>query len=282
MTIKEINNLIEEAQSLKQITQAFTQIASSKLKRIRSGVLKNRDFFKELSNIFVLINIIAKDRKIVPLPKNGKTLSLVLTSNQRFYGKITNELIEFFLVQVSKIRSDKLIIGKAGIESLKSVNYALSYKHMILAGDFPTNEEFLTLSGYINPYSKVLVFYPQFLSVLVQKPIIVDINQSEGQVGLETQVPEELVTLIRNFIIEPEVKIMVDFFDSQIKILLLEAAFLEAELARTASRLISMDNAQNEAQKYLDTQEGLLLNAQRSIQNSRILETIAAMKKSSF
>lgn len=279
MTIKEINNLIEEAKSLKQITQAFTQIASSKLKRIRTGVLRNRDFFKELSNIFVLINVIAKDRKLAPLPKNGKTLSLVLTSNQRFYGKITSELIEFFLVQVSKIRSDKLVIGRAGIESLKSVNYALSYKPVILAGDFPTNEEFLTLSGYINPYSKVLVFYPQFLSVLVQKPIIVDINQSEGEVGLETQVPQELVTMIRNFIIEPEIKIMIDFFDSQIKILLLEAAFLEAELARTASRLISMDNAQNEAQKYLDTQEILLLNAQRSIQNARILETIAAMKK---
>lgn len=279
MTIKEINNLIEEAQSLKQITQAFTQIASSKLKRIRSGVERNRDFFKDLTNIYGLINIYAKARKIKPLPKNGKTLSIVLTSNQKFYGKITSELIEFFLVQISKIRSDKLMIGRSGIEILKSLNYALSYKSLVLTGDFPSNQEFLELSKYVSPYSRILVFHPQFQSVLVQKPIIADITQSEQQVDLETQSSGELIKQINSFIIEPEIKIMVDFFDSQIKILLLEAAFLESELARTASRLISMDNAQNEAQKYLDTQEILLINAQRSIQNSRILETIAAMKK---
>lgn len=279
MTIKEINNLIEEAKSLKQVTQAFTQIASSKLKRIRDGVERNRDFFKDLSDIYGLINIIAKARKIKPPQKNDKTLSIVLTSNQRFYGKITAELIEFFMVQTSKVRSDKLVIGKSGIEALKSVNYALSYKPLVLAGDFPTNEEFLGLSKLISSYSRVLVFHPHFQSVLVQKPIIADITRSEEQISVKTEASRKLINQINSFIIEPEIKIMVDFFDSQIKTLLLEAAFLESELARTASRLIAMDSAQNEAEKYLDTQKTLLLNAQRSIQNARILETITAIKK---
>lgn len=282
MTIKEINNLVEEAKSLKQITQAFTQIASSKLKRIRSGVERNRDFFKDLSSIYGLINIIAKDRKIKPPQKNGKTLSIVLTSNQRFYGKITGELIEFFLVQISKIRSDKLIIGWSGIEVLKSVNYALSYKPLVLAGDFPTNEEFLKLSKYLNSYSRVLVFHPQFQSVLIQKPVVADLTQSEQQISLKTGLSKELINQINSFIIEPELKTIVDFFDNQIKILLLEATFLESELARTASRLISMDNAQNEAEKYLNIQKILLLNAKRSIANVRILETIAAMKNQNY
>lgn len=279
MTIKEINNLIEESSSLKQITQAFTQIASSKLKRIRDGVERNRDFFKDLSDIYGLINIIARGRKIKLQPKNGKTLSIVLSSNQRFYGKITSELVEYFLVQVSKIKSDKLIIGKSANEILKSVNYALNYKPLILDGDFPTNAEFLVLSNYVNAYSRVLVFHPQFQSVLVQKPIIADITHTEEQVNLKTKASKELIAQINNFIVEPELEIIVNFFDSQIKTLLLEAAFLEAELARTASRLISMDNAQNEAEKYLSVQETLLLNAKRSIQNARILETVAAMNR---
>lgn len=279
MTIKEINVLVDEAKSLKQITQAFTQIASSKLKRIRTGVEKNRDFFAELSNIYGLINIIAGARKISPPAKNGKTLSIVLTSNERFYGKIGSELIEFFLVQVSKIRCDKIIIGKSGIETLKSVNYALAYKPMILKSDFPGNEEFLMLSKIISGYFKVLVFHPHFQSVLVQKPIIADITKSEQEISTQTKDSKDLIRQINSYILEPEIQKMVDFFDSQIKVLLLEAAFLETELARTASRLISMDSAQNEADKYLSSQEILLLNAQRSIQNARILETIAAMKK---
>ncbi len=279
MTTKEINSLIEEAQSLKQITQAFTQIASSKLKRIRTGVERNRDFFAELSNIYGIINIIAQHRKIKSLPKNGKTLSLLLTSNQRFYGKITSELVEFFIVQTSKIRSDKIVVGKSGVEILRSLNYALSYQPLILQSDFPTNAEFLELSKVVEQYSKVLVFHPKFQSVLVQKPTIADITRSEEVVSEKTSASKDLVSQINSFIIEPEVKKMIDFFDGQIKVLLLEAALLESELARTASRLISMDRAQTEAEKYLNTQEQLLLNAQRSISNARILETVAAMQK---
>ncbi|HLC88198.1 MAG TPA: F0F1 ATP synthase subunit gamma [Patescibacteria group bacterium] len=279
MTTKEINILIEEARSLKEITQAFTQISSSKLKRIRSGAERNREFFKDLSGIYGLINIIAKRRKIPAPFKNGKTLSILLSSNERFYGKITSELIEFFLIQVSKINCDKLVIGRSGVETIKSLNYALSYTPLILKSDFPDSAEFLSLSKVVNNYSKVLVFHPQFQSVMTQVPIIADITQSELDVHTRTGQSEELISQINNFIIEPEVKIMVEFFDNQIKVILLEATFLEAELARTASRLISMDSAQNEAEKYLSTQELLLLNAQRSIQNARILETVAAMHK---
>lgn len=280
MTTKEIIAAIEEAQSLKQITQAFTQISSSKLKRIRDGVERNRTFFTDLSGIYGLINGIARKRKIPRPVKNGRTLTVLLTSNERFYGKITGELLEFYLIQVSKIRSDKIVIGRAGIETLKSMNYALSYTPLILASDFPNNGEFVKLSQLVQSYSKVLVFHPQFHSVMLQKPVIADITRSEQEVNEKTTESQDKINEYNNFIVEPEIKIMADFFDNQIKVLLLESTFLEAELARTGSRLISMDSAQNEAEKYLSVQELALVNAQRSIQNARILETIAAMHKS--
>lgn len=280
MTTKQIKELIEQAQSLKQITQAFTQISSSKLKRIRVGVERNREFFRELTNIYGLINIIRKKRKL-PLPvKNGKTLSIMLTSNERFYGHVTSDLIEFFLVQISKINADKIVIGRSGNDTLKSMGYALSYTPMILKTDFPDNEEFVKLSEIVSQYSKVLVFHSQFESVLVQKPVISDITQSEQDVSDKTSMSKELIEQYNNFIIEPEIKTIAEFFDNQIKVLILESTFLESELARTASRLITMDSAQNEAEKFLSTQELAFLNAQRSIQNARILETIAAMNRS--
>lgn len=279
MTTKEIIAAIEEAQSLRQITQAFTQISSSKLKRIREGVERNRTFFTDLSEIYGLVNIIARKRKIPRPPKNGKTLTLLLTSNERFYGKITGELLEFYLIQVSKINADKIVIGRSGIETLKSMNYALSYTPLILASEFPNNAEFVKLSQLVQDYSKVLVFHPQFQSVMLQKPVIADITRSEQEVDTKTAEIQKEANEYNNYIIEPEIEVMADFFDNQIKVLLLESTFLEAELARTASRLISMDSAQNEAEKYLTIQQLSLVNAQRSIQNARILETIAAMHK---
>lgn len=277
MTIKEINNLIVEGQSLKQITQVFTQIASVKLKRIRAGVERNRDFFAELSLLFGIVNTIAEWRKIKLPKKNGKTLSILLSSNERFYGRITNELLEFFIIQSSKIPSDKVVIGKAAIDTLKSMNYVLSHTDLFFRGDFPSNAELLSLGNVIKHYSKILVFYPKFQSVLTQVPTITDITGSQQQMNAQNSEAVKMATEYFNFIVEPEIQTIAEFFDSQIKILLLETAFLEAELARTASRLIAMDRAQNEAEKYLDSKELLLLNAKRSIANARILEMVAGI-----
>ena len=277
MTIKEITGLIDEAKSLKQITQVFTQIASSKLKKIRAGVERNREFFGDLSLLFGLVNTIAVKRKIPLPPKNGKTLVILLSSNERFYGKISSELLEYFMIQTSKIRSDKIIIGRSAIESMKSVNYALKFTPLILKGDFPTNAELLDLAGTVKDYSKVLVFHPQFESVLVQVPAISDITRSQEQMNTKAGEAEKLAQQYNNYIVEPEIQVMAVFFDSQIKTLLLETTFLEAELARTASRLISMDRAQSEAEKYLSGKQTLLFNARRSIANARILEMVAGM-----
>ena len=275
MTIKEISGLIDEAQSLKQITQVFTQIASSKLKKIRAGVERNREFFLDLSSLFGLVNIIATWRKIPLPPKNGKTLAILLSSNERFYGKISSELLEFFIVQTSKIRADKIVIGRSAIETLKSMSYALQFTPIILKMDFPNNAELLNLANIVKQYSKVLVFHPKFESVLTQVPAISDITQSQEQIN--NQDSAKMATQYNSYIVEPEIAVMAEFFDSQIKTLLLSTTFLEAELARTASRLISMDRAQSEAEKYLSGKQVLLFNARRSIANGRILEMVAGL-----
>lgn len=278
MTIKEITGLIDEAKSLKQITQVFTQIASAKLKKIREGVERNREFFGDLSLLFGLVNAIALKRKIPLSFKNGRTLVILLSSNERFYGKISGELLEFFMIQVSKIRSDKIIIGKSAVETMKSVHYAMHYTPMILKYDFPTSAELLHLTAIIRQYSKVLVFHPRFESVLVQIPVVSDITRSQQEMNVvKSADAQKMLQEYNNYIVEPEIKIMADFFESQIKTLLLETAFLEAELARTASRLISMDRAQSEAEKYLTAKQVLLFNARRSIANARILEMVAGM-----
>lgn len=280
MTIKEISGLIEEAQSLKEITQVFTQIASSKLKKIRASVERNREFFTDLASLFALVNIIATWRKIPLPPKNGKTLTILLSSNERFYGKISGELLEYYIVQTSKVRSDKIVIGRSAIESLKSMNYALAYTPLILKLDFPNNAELLSLANTVKQYSKVLVFHPRFESVLTQTPTISDITRTQEEINTNPEQAAKLANQYNSYIVEPEIQIMAEFFDSQIKTLLLETTFLEAELARTASRLISMDRAQSEAEKYLTGKQLLLLNARRSIANGRILEMVAGLNGS--
>ena len=91
MTIKEIDAAIEEGQSLKQIAQAYSEIANLKIKKIRAEVERNRFFFQEISKVYSLIKTLAMEKKI-NVTKSKQTVSIVITSNHRFYGQINSDL----------------------------------------------------------------------------------------------------------------------------------------------------------------------------------------------
>ena len=63
MTIKEIDTILEEGNSLKQIAQSYTEIANLKIKRIRSEVERNRIFFEEIASVFALMKRLAIKKK---------------------------------------------------------------------------------------------------------------------------------------------------------------------------------------------------------------------------
>lgn len=274
MTIRQIDEIIDEGRSLKLIAQVYSEISFSKLKKIRGEVERNRDFFNEISQIYHLVKNIASRKKIA-VAKKKKTVSLLLTSNYGFYGNINSKLIPFFMINTTKIDTDRIVIGKAATEHFKAIRYFHAYKSLILKGDLPTPEELNNLSLQIKDYNQVLVFYPLFKSVLVQDPMVKDITETQAEASQKT---DPLLDLNQYpFIFEPELNKILEFFDSQIAILLLEQTFLEAELARTASRLISMDQAQTEANKFIKEQEKIRAYAKRSIENNRILENLASM-----
>src|SRR3989344_2948964 len=104
MTIKEIDQYLEEGNSLKQIAQAYSEIANQKLKRIRSEVERNRVFFDEISKVYALVRVIAGKKGIV-LPKTKERICILQTSNYRFYGNIDSSIIEFFISQTKDLNT---------------------------------------------------------------------------------------------------------------------------------------------------------------------------------
>jgi ATP synthase F1 gamma subunit len=287
MTGRQIRELIEIGNSLKLLAGSYSELASIKLKTIRGRVEHNRQFYGELTQVYALVSKIASSRGIRNTPSQKSTLSLLLTSNYRFYGNINNTLVKYFVVENTKIPGDKLVIGKTGREYLHSIKYFHPFESVIFKNDFPTDAELKSLISKIQSYSQVLIFYPQFQSVLIQKPTVRDITQVQqnslqmqnnsrigkvNQIFSQKEFQEQL-----SFIFEPEVIKMLNFFDRQIKILLLEETLLEAELARTASRLIAMDQAQNNANDFIKDNNKLLAQIKRANHNSQVLETIAGI-----
>lgn len=277
MTIKEIDSALEEGQSLKQISQAYTEIANLKIKRIRTEVERNRIFFEEISKVFALIKKLAI-RKKISIAKPKKTVSIILTSNYRFYGSINSDLIDFFVEQTRKLDTDRIMLGKAAIDFFKSSKIFSNFQSVLLKGDHPTPEELINLVNIIKDYNQVLIFYSSMKSLLTQIPLFSDITASSStDLALSNANNPKSKNEDLRFIFEPEVSKILHFFDSQIITLLLEGTFLESELSRTASRFISMDQAETEANKFINDYEKLKAYAKRNMDNNKILENFASM-----
>lgn len=277
MTIKQLTAIIDQGVSLKLISQAYTEIASSKLKRIRDQVEKDRYFLEDLAKVYQVVKQVAAARRALPA-KNNKAISIVITSNYHFYGNVNSNLIKFFIASMNSNPTEQIVIGKTALEYLQGVKYPQKYEAVVLKTDSPTLAELNQLVARVKNYSQINVYFAKLKTVMQQNPTVTDITQNSY---LQNTAPnpaqkEEI------FIFEPELNKILDFFESQVTNLLLQQTFLESELSRTASRLISMDSAQNNADKYITEQKVLLGAVKRTIANNRLLETatvLASLRK---
>ena len=285
MSIREIKQAIEEGQSLKQIAQAYGEIATIKIRKIRAQVERNRSFFAEITQVYRIVKIQSM-LKNLQVKKSKKTVSILLSSNFRFYGGIDTDVIHFFLENTAKFPTDRIVIGKTGHHYLQVINFN-TYNSLDFAGDLPNPEELNKLGWMIKDYQQVLIFYPQLVTLLVQKPIIADITQADILTSLPVSSLREATPKAgevnhlspSTFVIfEPELNKILAFFETQIITLLLEQTFFEAELSRTASRILSMDQAQIEAKRFIEGQKQLQAHLQRVEESARLLESLTSIQ----
>lgn len=279
MTIKEIDAALEEGLSLKQIAQAYSEIANLKIKHIRNDVERNRVFFEEIARVYGMVKALALKKKIV-LQKPKKRLCILLTSNYRFYGAINSSLVAYFIGSTRQLPEiDRVVLGKDGIEYFRAAKVLPNYQEVVLKDDMPNSQELINLVNLCADYTQVLVFHAKFKSLLMQRATFTDVTAVSSYLKTYVkEVQENTGHLAEHFIFEPELAKILKFFDSQILTLLLEQTFLESELSRTASRFISMDQAESEANKFIKQYQTLKAHAQTSLINNAILENLASSR----
>lgn len=268
--LKQVKQKLDEAKSLLLITQALSEVSSVRLKRIRNSVERNAFFFAEITKVYRMVKIVADARKII-LPKNGRRMSILITSNYRFYGDLNTKLIKYFLEKTHDIETDIIIIGTTASDYLKGIKYNKRYQFFDLAKDFPNDNELKLLVSIIQPYSEVLVYHSQFKSVLTQIPTTSDITQS-------ARAEQVINKKDLNYIFEPEIEKILNFFDAQVTTLLLEETFLESELSHVAARLIATSRAEDTAEKHLEDQKKVYANARRMLFNTNLLESLSSFE----
>jgi ATP synthase F1 gamma subunit len=274
-SVADLKQSLSDMVTMKFISSAFTEASAARIKNIRDAFERNKTFYDEVSHVYHLVKVNGnKNKKTVKKEtvKKLKTVSVALTSNQRFYGTINVNIVNTLLTKTDKTDTDILIIGSTGNDAMKSAYSGRPYKLMNFAKDKPTTEEIKAFIERVKEYDSVVVYYPKFISLISQGVGYIDITFST-----DPNMKEDSAEL--NIIFEPELTQMLEFFENQIRSILFLRVLLETELARTAARLVSMSAAEERADELIKEKKSELRKLQTSIVNIRLLETFAAIKK---
>lgn len=278
-TLAQLKQQAETIQSIKLITQALGDVATFKLTSTRKFVEQNIDYFQEITQVYRLVKLLAiKANRYhkVKKAKEGKTVSVLLTSNQHFYGGLDTEVTEYFLENSKNIESDKIVVGLMGKEGVIAKGKGIQFESVIFKKDFPQLIELKNLSDRVFQYSRILIFHNKFVTLLNSEPTVSDISASDIESIEASSKSHELPFY---YIVEPELEQIVSFFESQILILLFQAVFLEVDIARQAARMIYMNQAGFNADKQSANLRRHLLQARKQKLNTAIIETFSGMMR---
>ncbi len=267
-SIVDIKNELDELRTMKFVASAFTEAAATKLKNIRKAFERNHQFYEEISHLYHLVRLNANNIRLDY--QKGKNIHIALTSNQHFYGSLNANIMQTFLHESQSVEGDLMVIGTTGIEYLKSVK-AKNVQKLIFSDDNPKNEELNTLLSQLSTYERVIIYYAKFVTLLSQSVGTFDITQSQK---VDTKEEQEV-----HIIFEPELEKIVEFFQHQVRLILLLRVLFETDIARTSARLVAMSAAEDRADELIKESRFKYNKALATVINTQLLETFTGLSK---
>lgn len=243
-------------QRFKMLTQAYQEHAIVQINLARFSVVSSREFMDELSEIFYnvkgayelyLKSLTGKDKKAHEnrIRKNGREILILLSSNGKFYGDLVTKVSKLFIEQARQQNADLLIVGREGKKLYEDSKIKKIYTYIELSDTNITLDMLKPLINIIIGYQKATIFYGKFNNIIVQQPTKSSLSGDMPASGKQGDTKPE------DFLVEPDVETVMEFFQGQILSMLLNQTVSEGKLARFASRIKAMESAQNNLAKQL-------------------------------
>jgi ATP synthase F1 gamma subunit len=273
---EEIKKDLLETEAVQFVAGALTEIAAKKIKEVRDTFKNSRAFYDELRTLYALVKSaslqIEKNSAVLNVKKAEKTLLVAITSNHRFYGALNRDVMDASSEGAKYTKGDLLVVGKTGAVLLNGLNLKSTItRSLIFERDIPSKSEMRKFTDELSHYDRILFYYPQFITILTQHIASVDFLE----LVIEAPMHDGMLT----HIFEPELPLILKFFETEIRRLLIVRVIREAELARTALRLVSMSRAEQEAGERVHMQRIKFNKMNAELQNMRLLETFSGIIK---
>ena len=244
-SIKNLKNEMDYLTGFLTMVESYEEVAALRMRKVKKSILDRRDFMEGLNEAFAHISYAYKvyksslkgKEKYTVLNTNGKTVSVLLSSNSGLYGDIIINTFDLFLRETSKIDTDIVIVGKLGKSMYESVQNKKKYEYFEMSDNEINDLSIKKLNEYILEYSNIVVYHGSFESFISQVPAKTEVRVELHKVG------DSLLNYDKNFLFEPSIEKIAEYFEKQVASLIFEQIVFESYLSKFASRMVSMDAA---------------------------------------
>jgi F0F1-type ATP synthase gamma subunit len=273
--INELNDQLAQTQTAQFVATMLRDISATKLQSIRAQFELNEAYYTELHQLVDLVQTYARNHSEVPseTTKQPRRIYVALTSNKRFYGTINREVVELLHKQLTGNKAATgLVYGLTGKQLLQQSPLLERMQFVQYERDEPTDTEMYETIVATREYDEVFVVHPTYFNSFTQGAAVTDL----------THVPSLFVEPIETpleYLFEPEIPDILDFFATQIRLVLFQRVMLETRLALTGARLMKMQRARERAGELLVEQRRRIHKEMNTVAGMRLLETFTGFQK---
>ncbi len=280
---KEIEEEITQLNTLKILVAVYEEIASRRMKKTRDSVLRNRDFLKEINEIFEQVrlsyahevNLLAKERgkpgkeKITFLAHNAKTVAILLSANTGLYGEIIPKTFRLFIDDIRREDLEITLVGRYGRALFISEEPERPFTYFDLPDHGMNTKQINQIIKHIVQYEEIRVYYGEFVNIVKQVPDKLTIS---AEMSLKEGGGPEIL-----YLFEPSLENILMFFETEIFASLFDQAIQEGQLAKFASRVMAMEKANENIKKNLSRLHISKLRAKHLSANRKQLNSLASV-----
>lgn len=288
-TIIDIKENIKSIDALSVLINAYEEIASIRMKKIRDMVLRNRNYQDEVNSIFERVRksysrevfALAKNRGIAKqitfIPHNGRNVSVLMSANTGLYGNIIPDTYRMFIKEAREMQSEVTIIGKYGFQLFLSENLGKPYTYF----DFPDygedKDKLYEIIKHVVQYEQIHVYYGKFKNIITQEPTTLLVSAK-----IELTDEKEKTDKKDFYIFEPTLEKILIYFETQIFSSLFQHSLKESQLSKYASRFVAMDKARTNTENEMKKLQFKKIRIIHNNANKKQLNVIAGLVASKF
>lgn len=262
--------------TLKDLTNVFESLASTQVAKVKSKAQLSQDFFNLLWQRYTSIRIDPKKRiGGREADGNGKTAMILISAEAGLSGDLDMRMIETMQSHYDPTSTDVIVLGSHGANQLsqRGIPYIRFFQ-------VPESDSYVNVAPVIEavaPYSKIVVYYAEYLSLGQQEVRWIDLVTSVQEMSKDAETED--VISDEDTIFEPSLEEIAFEMEQMMMSLALSQTILQSGLAQAASRFNAMTVAEDRASELLGEYTLEFHRAKRSESDRRLREVLVSIKK---